>query len=239
MRKPIFRSVISTLAIASASLAARPAAASFINYSSREINVKIVYVGGASSKTATENLQYVYEKTSPDAKGKMIRLATGGDDSTIFFDFLPLELGEIRGFKTRFHLYTVDGGAGGAAARTLILKGVDGIVFVADCDPTRMKANVDALVSLQRDLQALGYDYAKIPLTVELEGASKPGAVPAETVKQMLRLGERPAFESDVAAGTGVFDTLKSIAKQILMELKKGSDAHPPKSAPKKTAKTK
>ncbi len=238
MRKPVFRSVVFSIAILIAALAALPASASFINYSAKEINVKIVYTGAAGSKTATENLQYIYEKTSPGAKGKMIRLATGGDDSTIFFDFLPLELGEIRGFKTRFHLYTVDGGASGAAARLLILKGVDGVVFVADCAPARMKANVDALVELQSDLKKLGYDFEKIPVTFQLEGANDPGAVPEETMKQMLRLGDRPVFGSEVASGVGVFDALKSIAKQILMELKKGSDA-PPKSAPKKSAKTK
>ena len=134
---------------------------SFINYSSREINCKIVYYGpGLCGKTT--NLQYIYNKTNPEAKGKMISLATE-TERTLFFDFLPLSLGEIRGFKTRFHLYTVPGQVFYDASRKLILKGVDGVVFVADSQIERMEANIESLDNLRVNLQEQGYNLDKIP----------------------------------------------------------------------------
>ena len=196
--------------------------ASFINYSSREINVKIVYYGPGTD--LSENLQYIYGKTNPDAKGKMIKLATETED-VLFFDFLPLSLGEIRGFKTRFHLYTVPGATDYEASRQLILKGVDGIVFVADADPKKAKANVISLMSLRTNLAKLGYEYEKVPVVFQIARTGAKGALTKDAVAKTLLTGERPVFEADVVSGTGVFDTLKGIAKLVLMELKKGTES--------------
>ena len=210
------------LALAALLFASMPLAhASFINYSSREINVKIVYYGPGAD--LSENLQYIYGKTSPDAKGKMIKLATETED-VLFFDFLPLSLGEIRGFKTRFHLYTVPGATGKyEASRLLILKGVDGVVFVADADPKKAADNVRSLMALRTNLARLGYDYETIPLVFQVTRTGAKGALSRDDVAKTLLVGERPVFEADVVAGTGVFDTLKAIAKLVLMELKKGT----------------
>src|SRR3712207_6131675 len=137
----------------------------FINYASREINCKIVYYGpGLCGKTT--NLQYIYDTTAPTSKGKLISLATE-TDRTLFFDFMPLELGTVRGFKTRFHLYTVPGQVFYDASRKLILKGVDGVVFVADSQEERMDANIESLYNLEENLQSNGYDLSKIPYRSE------------------------------------------------------------------------
>src|SRR5881296_953613 len=151
---------------------------SFINYSNREINCKIVYYGpGLCGKTT--NLQFVYKKTAPKAKGKMISLATE-TERTLFFDFLPLALGEIRGFKTRFHLYTVPGQVFYDASRKLILKGVDGVVFVADSQIERMDANVESVENLQTNLKTQGYDINTIPYVLQLNKRDTATAVPVE-----------------------------------------------------------
>lgn len=216
--------------------------ASFINYSTREINVKIVYYGSLATTAATDNLKYVYNKTNPDAKGKLIQLATDQGDSTMFFDFLPLSLGEIRGFKTRFHLYTVVTAKGYSASRALILKGVDGIVFIADADPASAKINAASLAELKKLLKDHGYDYAKMPIVFQLVGTARKGAVSVADLTKSLAIGNRPVFEADVTTGVGVFDTLKAIAKLVLMELRKGADdadavpAKPAKAAPAKAA---
>ena len=190
---------------------------SFINYASREINVKLVYYGpGLCGKTT--NLQYVYEKTNPAAKGKLISLATE-TDRTLFFDFLPLDLGTVRGFKTRFHLYTVPGQVFYDASRKLILKGVDGVVFVADSQAARMDANVESIENLQRNLQEHGFDLTTIPYVLQLNKRDLPTAVPLEEMLPVLRLKNEPYFESVAVKGIGVFDTLKACAKQVLMEL--------------------
>ncbi len=192
----------------------------FINYASREINCKIVYYGpGLGGKTT--NLQYVYDKTAPNAKGKMISLATE-TDRTLFFDFLPLELGSVRGFKTRFHLYTVPGQVFYDASRKLILKGVDGIIFVADSQIERMDANFESVNNLEQNLKLQGYDLMKIPYALQLNKRDLPNLVPVEEMKkELMRKGE-PVLEAVASAGIGVFDTLKAVAKQVLIELKKG-----------------
>src|ERR687886_1821689 len=154
---------------------------SFINYSSREINCKIVYYGpGLGGKTT--NLQYVYDKTAPNAKGKMISLATE-TDRTLFFDFLPLALGEIRGFKTRFHLYTVPGQVFYDASRKLILKGVDGVVFVADSQMDRMEANIESMENLRTNLAEQGYDLDKIPYIIQYNKRDLPNAAPLDELQ--------------------------------------------------------
>ena len=193
---------------------------SFINYASREINCKIVYYGpGLCGKTT--NLQYVYQKTAADAKGKMISLATE-TERTLFFDFLPLALGEIRGFKTRFHLYTVPGQVFYDASRKLILKGVDGVVFVADSQEERMDANIESVENLRINLLEQGYDLDKIPYVVQYNKRDLPNVVSVEELRRELNPTGVPEFEACATTGEGVFETLKAIAKLILFDLKKG-----------------
>ena len=195
---------------------------SFINYSSREINCKIVYYGpGLFGKTT--NLHYIYKKTNPDSKGKMISLATE-TERTLFFDFLPLALGEIRGFKTRFHLYTVPGQVFYDASRKLILKGVDGLVFVADSQVERMEANVESVENLRINLAEQGYNLDAVPYVVQYNKRDLPNAVPVAEMKRALNPRGVPDYEAIASEGNGVFDTLKAIAKQVIMELKKGQE---------------
>ena len=192
---------------------------SFINYSSREINCKIVYYGpGLCGKTT--NLQHIYTKTNPDLKGKMISLATE-TERTLFFDFLPLALGQIRGFKTRFHLYTVPGQVFYDASRKLILKGVDGVVFVADSQIERMEANVESLDNLRTNLAEQGYDLAKMPYLIQYNKRDLPNAAPLEEMRQLLNPNGQTEFEACATVGTGVFETLKGVAKGVLNSLKK------------------
>jgi signal recognition particle receptor subunit beta len=195
---------------------------SFINYSSREINCKIVYYGpGLCGKTT--NLHYIYKKTNPDSKGKMISLATE-TERTLFFDFLPLALGEIRGFKTRFHLYTVPGQVFYDASRKLILKGVDGVVFVADSQVERMEANVESVENLRINLAEQGYNLDAVPYVIQYNKRDLPNVVPVAEMKKALNPRGVPDFESVASEGGGVFDTLKAIAKLVIMELKKGQE---------------
>jgi signal recognition particle receptor subunit beta len=193
---------------------------SFINFAAREINCKIVYYGaGLGGKTT--NLQYIFDKTSEKQKGKMISLATE-TDRTLFFDFLPLDLGTVRGFKTRFHLYTVPGQVFYDASRKLILRGVDGVVFVADSQEERMDANVEALDNLVENLKEHSYDIMKIPYVLQLNKRDLPNALPVDTLKKELQKRNEPVFEAIAFQGNGVFETLKEVARQVLVELKRG-----------------
>jgi signal recognition particle receptor subunit beta len=193
---------------------------SFINLMAREINCKIVYYGpGLCGKTT--NLQYIYERTNPEAKGKMISLATE-TDRTLFFDFLPLALGEIRGFKTRFYLYTVPGQVFYDASRKLILKGVDGVVFVADSQIARMEANQESLENLRTNLAEQGYSLDKIPFVMQYNKRDMPDIATVEELRELLNPTNIPDFEACARTGVGVFDTLKAVAKLVLTELKKG-----------------
>ena len=193
---------------------------SFINYSSREINCKIVYYGpGLCGKTT--NLQYIYARTNPEAKGKMISLATE-TERTLFFDFLPLSLGEIRGFKTRFHLYTVPGQVFYDASRKLILKGVDGIVFVADSQMERYEANIESFENLEYNLEEQGYELDKVPYVIQYNKRDLPNCTPIEELCKLVTPNGVPDFEAVATTGQGVFNTLKSVAKLVLTELKRG-----------------
>jgi len=195
----------------------------FINYASREINCKIVYYGpGLCGKTT--NLQYIYDKSNPGAKGKLISLATE-TDRTLFFDFLPLDLGTVRGFKTRFHLYTVPGQVFYDASRKLILKGVDGVIFVADSQVERMDANVESIENLVENLKSQGYDLGKIPYVLQLNKRDLPNVAPAEEMRQLLmrKNPPEPIVEACAPKGIGVFETLKAVAKLVLAELTKSS----------------
>jgi signal recognition particle receptor subunit beta len=192
---------------------------SFINYSSREINCKVVYYGpGLCGKTT--NLQYIFKRMAPDARGKMISLATE-TERTLFFDFLPLSLGEVRGFKTRFHLYTVPGQVFYDASRRLILRGVDGVVFCADSQLTRMDANLESIENLRLNLEEQGYNPDKVPLVIQYNKRDLPGVASVSEMHSLLNQRNVPEFEACASTGVGVFETLKSAIKLILNQLKK------------------
>jgi signal recognition particle receptor subunit beta len=193
---------------------------SFINYSSKEINCKVVYYGpGLCGKTT--NLQYIYKRMNPDARGKMISLATE-TERTLFFDFLPLSLGEVRGFKTRFHLYTVPGQVFYDASRRLILRGVDGVVFCADSQLTRMDANVESFDNLRMNLEEQGYNPDKVPLVFQYNKRDLSDVASVSELHALLNLRNVPEFEASASTGVGVFETLKSTIKLILADMKKG-----------------
>ena len=160
---------------------------SLINYASREINCKLVYYGpGLGGKTT--NLEYIYEKVAPTAKGKLISLATE-TERTLFFDFLPVDLGTIRGFKTRFHLYTVPGQVYYNASRKLILKGVDGVVFVADSQLERMEANLESMQNLYDNMAQHGYDLTRMPFVIQYNKRDLPNAAPIQELQDALNPG--------------------------------------------------
>ncbi len=193
---------------------------SFINYSSREINCKIVYYGpGLCGKTT--NLQYIYQRMNPEARGKMISLATE-TERTLFFDFLPLSLGEVRGFKTRFHLYTVPGQVFYDASRRLILRGVDGVVFCADSQLTRADSNLESLENLRVNLEEQGYNPDKVPLVIQYNKRDLPNIASVAELHALLNQRNVPEFEASASTGIGVFETLKSAIKLVLIDLKKG-----------------
>jgi signal recognition particle receptor subunit beta len=192
---------------------------SFINYAAREINCKLVFYGpGLCGKTT--NLQFIYKKVDPATKGKLISLATESE-RTLFFDFLPLELGTVRGFKTRFHLYTVPGQIFYEASRKLILKGVDGVVFVADSQLERMEANIQSVEDMNMHLKEQGIDPVKIPLVMQYNKRDLPNIVPVDELQKALNPRNLAWFEAVAPEGTGVFETLKAIAKIVLQELQK------------------
>ena len=191
----------------------------FINYAAREVNCKIVYYGpGLCGKTT--NLQFIYEKTNQESKGKLISLATE-TDRTLFFDFLPLDLGTIRSLKVRFHLYTVPGQVFYNASRKLILKGVDGVIFVADSQEARFDANLESIENLDINLKEQGYDLRTIPYVLQLNKRDMPTAQPMDFLARELRLKDEPVFPAIATQGTGVFETLKACAKLVMRQLKK------------------
>jgi hypothetical protein len=190
---------------------------SMINYASREINCKIVYYGpGLGGKTT--NLEYIYGKVNPETRGKMISLATA-NERTLFFDFLPVDLGSIRGFKTRFHLYTVPGQVYYNASRRLILKGVDGIIFVADSQAERMDANLASMQNLYENLAQYGYDPRELPLVVQYNKRDLANRLPTEELSAQLNPGDVAEFEAIATEGEGVFDTLRAVSKQVITAL--------------------
>ncbi len=192
-----------------------------INYAQREIHCKIVYYGpGLCGKTT--NLKFIYDKTSPKVKGRMISLATEAE-RTLFFDFLPLSLGEIKGFRTRFHLYTVPGQVFYAASRKLILKNVDGVVFVADSQVQRMEANQESLDDLKRNLREENLDIDSIPMVIQYNKRDLPNAAPTAEMSSLLNPWRRPEFLATATTGYGVFDTLKEISKLVLQNIRKGA----------------
>jgi hypothetical protein len=195
----------------------------FINYAAREITCKLVYYGpGLGGKTT--NLQWLYQNTNPDAKGKMVTLATESE-RTLFFDLLPLSLGTIRGFKTRFQLYTVPGQIFYDASRKLILKGADGVAFVADSQAARLEANRESLKNLQQNLAAQGLDFDTIPYVLQLNKRDLPSALPVEQLAAALQFRGEPVFEAIAPRGVGVVETLKALVRQTLARLREGAPA--------------
>ncbi len=199
---------------------------SFVNYHTKEINCKIVYYGpGLGGKTT--NLQYVYQKVSGDQKSQIISLNTE-NERTLFFDFLPLDLGKIRGFRTRFHLYTVPGQVFYEASRKLILRGVDGIIFVADSQVEKMEANLESLASLEKNLSEQGYDIKTIPMVMQWNKRDLPNTSSEEELTKQLNKWNFPAYPAVARTGQGVFESLKMVSKMVLMNLRGGLPANPP-----------
>jgi signal recognition particle receptor subunit beta len=190
---------------------------SFINHMAREINCKIVYYGpGLCGKTT--NLQFIHDKTAPQAKGKMISLATE-TERTLFFDFMPLDLGTVGGFKIRFHLYTVPGQVFYDASRKLILRGADGVIFVADSQVDRMEANLESLQNLDDALVERGYSLETMPLVVQYNKRDLVNIAPTEQLRSELNPRLVPDFEAVATMGRGVFETLKALSKLVLLRV--------------------
>ncbi|HEX5059254.1 MAG TPA: GTPase domain-containing protein [Kofleriaceae bacterium] len=192
---------------------------SFVNRMSKEVNCKIVYYGaGLCGKTA--NLNYVFAATKPESRGKMISLETE-TERTLFFDFLPLDLGKIGEYKVRFHLYTVPGQVFYDASRKLILKGADGVVFVADSQEARLEANIESLENLEQNLGAYNGSLKQMPHVVQYNKRDMPSVSSIEELRSTLNLHKAPEFEAVAKTGAGVFDTLKGLAKLVLNQLAK------------------
>ncbi len=193
---------------------------SFINRSTKEVNCKIVYVGaGLSGKTT--NVQYIYEQTAQDLRGKFFA-GNSENERTLFFDFLPLGVGDVRGYKTRFHLYTIPGQTFYEISQQFILKAVDGVVFVVDSQAERMEANIESYEILTRNLERQGYDPNKLPLVFQYNKRDLPSALPVKELEQTFNPGRKPSFEAVASRGDGVMETLQSVTQWVIRELKGG-----------------
>ncbi len=191
---------------------------SFINYNAKEIHCKVVYYG-PSLGGKTTNVQWIYEKTSGNEKTDLMTIKNEVD-RTVFFDFLPLSLGEIRGFKTRFHLYSVPGQVVYDANRKLVIKGLDGVVFVADSQKDRMEENLQSLKNLETNLKQQGYDINNIPIVFQYNKRDLPNIASVSELRAELNKTNSHDFEAVASKGIGVFETLKSITKSIINILK-------------------
>jgi signal recognition particle receptor subunit beta len=190
----------------------------FISYSASEVNCKVVYYGPAlSGKTA--HLTYIYKKSNPAGRGRLISVATE-TERTLFFDFLPIHVGSLRGMKIRLHLYTIPGQVFYDATRKMILRGLDGVVFVADSQPDRMNENIESLENLRTNLKGHGYDLDSIPYTIAYNKRDLPKVMPVEEMSKILNTRPVQAYPSSVVTGEGVFDALKDISKQVVLGLK-------------------
>ena len=192
---------------------------SFLNYSTREINFKIVYYGpGLSGKTT--NIKSIYNKIKLDSKGKLVSLATE-TERTLFFDFFPLDLGTIKGYKVKFHLYTVPGQIYYSSSRKLIIKGVDGVVFVADSQRERFEANIESINDMFENLKEYNIDFNTLPYVLQLNKRDLPNVTPANELIAALRRKNEPVVEAVALKGDGVVGTLKNISKLIMFDVKK------------------
>jgi signal recognition particle receptor subunit beta len=192
---------------------------SFLNYSTREINFKVVYYGpGLSGKTT--NIKKIYNKVKSESKGKLVSLATE-TERTLFFDFFPLDLGSVKGYKVKFHLYTVPGQIYYSSSRKLIMKGVDGVVFVADSQRERFEANLESLNDMLQNLKEYNIEFDTLPYVLQLNKRDLPNITPANEMIAALRKREEPVIESMALQGEGVVETLKAISKLIMVDVKK------------------
>lgn len=198
---------------------------SLVNYATREITCKVVYYGpGRSGKTT--NLQYIYSRVPWDRKGEMVSLATDMD-RTLFFDLLPVDLGQISGFKTRLQLYTVPGQVYYNATRKLVLQGGDGVVFVADSQRSQLEQNIESFRNLQENLLEHGLDIREIPLVIQYNKRDLPNAMPIEELEEELNFREVPSHSASALLGHGVFDTLRTISEGVLRRLARKLDRTP------------
>jgi len=189
-----------------------------LNYAKREINAKVVYYGpGLCGKTT--NIQYVHTKLNPDSRGKLLSLATQ-TDRTLFFDFLPVELGDIKGFKTRFHLYTVPGQVFYNATRKMVLKGVDGIVFVADSQRDMLDANLESFQNLKDNLEEYNLSIDTIPYVIQFNKRDLPGVMSTDELESALNFDKVPTFAASALDGKGVLPTLTTVCKMVLRKLR-------------------
>lgn len=188
----------------------------FINYAAREINLKIVYYGpGLSGKTT--NVKYIFGKSDPARRGALLRLETDSD-RTLFFDFLPLTVGKIGGFSVRFHLYSVPGQIFYAAARKLVMRGADAVVFVADSQAGRFEANIESLENMWADIAE--HHLEGVTCAVQYNKRDSPTALPVEELRAALNPGGLPEWEAVASEGTGVFDTLRGVSKLVMTRLR-------------------
>lgn len=194
---------------------------SFINHNAKEIHCKIVYYG-PSLGGKTTNIQWVYQSLAQDQRSKLVALNTE-IERTLFFDFLPLEVGEIRGFKTRFHLYTVPGQVIYDASRKLILKGLDGVVFVVDSQADRLEENIESMKNLEKNLQQQGYNIREVPLVIQYNKRDLPNALPLKELRRHLNLYNAQEIEASAFEGKGVLDSFKLVSKNIIQILKGGA----------------
>lgn len=193
---------------------------SFVNKNAKEIHCKIVYYG-PSLGGKTTNIQWIYQKTNNDQKSKLIALNTN-NERTLFFDFLPLHLGDVNGYKVRFHLYTVPGQVVYDASRKLILKGLDGVIFVADSQKERMEENIESWKNLKTNLRQQGYDVEKVPIVIQYNKRDLPNASSVQELRMALNEFNLPDFEAVASQGEGVFETFKTLSKKIITILKGG-----------------
>jgi signal recognition particle receptor subunit beta len=188
-----------------------------INIAAREIHCKIVYYGiGYCGKTT--NLQYVFRSIAPQARGELLSIATE-TERTLFFDFLPLDLGRVYGFRTRFHLYTVPGQILYERTRLAVLNGADGIVFVADSQAEKFEENVQSLAELEVNMRRLGKDLNTFPYVIQWNKRDMPSALPVGVLDRYLNRRHVPTFESIASEGKGVFATLRTISKNVMAQL--------------------
>ncbi len=191
---------------------------SFINRAGREINLKVVYVGpGMSGKTT--NVQTIFDQTQTENRGRLMTMS-GENERTLFFDFLPLSVGEIQGYKVRFHLYTVPGQTFYEVSHQFILKGIDGVVFVADSAPERMEANLESRNLLERSLERQGYDLVRLPMIMQYNKRDLSPALSVRELEATLNPMHRPYFEAVASRGEGVMETLEAICQWVIRELK-------------------